>query len=118
MNIRLPTSRGKPFRSKLEPFAELIRNLRRKRNSYQEIQDKLREEHGITASRSSIFSFVKVRSKRRKFYAMTEGAVAASTTPARHPLDAIEALRRKPIPEPKKKIFEFDETKPLTLIKT
>jgi hypothetical protein len=116
MNIRLPASRGKPFRSKLEPFAELIRDLRRKRNSYQEIRDKLREEHGITASRSTIFSFVKVRSKRRKFYAMTEGAVPVNPTPARSSLDAIETLRRKPTPEPKKKIFEFDENKPLTLI--
>jgi hypothetical protein len=118
MNIRLPTSRGKPFHSKLEPFAELIRDLRRRRNTYQEIRDKLREEHGITASRSTIFSFVKVRSKRRKFYTMTEGVAPVSPTQARHTLDPIEALRRKPLPEPKKKIFEFDETKPLTLIKT
>ena len=116
MSIRLPSSRGKPFRSKLEPFAEIIRELRRKRNSYQEIRDALHEEHGISASRSTIFSFVKVRSKRRKFYAIAEGMAPASPTPALRSSDAIEALRRKPIPKPEKKIFEFDENKPLTLI--
>jgi hypothetical protein len=116
MSHLLPSSRGKPFRSKLEPFAEIIRELRRKRNSYQEIRDTLREKHGISASRSTIFSFVKVRSKRRKFYAMAEGVAPVSQISARRFSDAIEALRRKPIPKPEKKIFEFDENKPLTLI--
>ena len=116
MSHLLPSSRGKPFRSKLEPFAEIIRELRRKRNSYQEIRRKLREEHGLSASCSTIFSFVKVRSKRRNFYAMAEAVSPINSTPAQPTPDAIEKLRRKPIPEPKKKLFEFDENKPLTLI--
>src|ERR1700690_1145837 len=103
MKPLLPSSRGKPFRRKLEPFAEIIRELRRKRNSYREIQDKPREEHGISASRSTIFSFVKVRSKRRKFYAMAEGMAPVSPTPALPSSDATDALRRKPIPKPEKK---------------
>ena len=47
---------------------------------------------------------------------MEEGVAPVSPTPARCAFDAIEALRRKPIPKPEKKIFEFDENKPLTLI--
>jgi hypothetical protein len=112
----LPSSPGKPFQSKLEPFGDLIRDLRRKRKSYREIQDILREEHGITASRSTIFSFVKVRSKRRKLYSMAEGAAPVASTTVKDSFDAIETLRRKPIPKPEKKIFEFDENKPLTLL--
>jgi hypothetical protein len=47
---------------------------------------------------------------------MAEGMAPVSPTPALRSSDAIEALRRKPIPKPEKKIFEFDENKPLTLI--
>ena len=114
----LPTKRGKPFQSKLEPYSEFIRELRRKRQSYEEIRTALRVDHALTVSRSTIFSFVRVRSKRRKFYVMAESLGAEQPASANHTLDAIERLRRKPIPQPKKKIFEFDENKPLTLIKT
>ncbi len=47
---------------------------------------------------------------------MAEGVAPVSQISARRFSDAIEALRRKPIPKPEKKIFEFDENKPLTLI--
>ena len=47
---------------------------------------------------------------------MAEGMAPVIPTPALRSSDAIEALRRKPIPKPEKKIFEFDENKPLTLI--
>jgi hypothetical protein len=114
MNTRLPSSRGKPFQSKLESFADFIRYLRRRRNSYREIAARLREDHGITVSPSTIFSFVKVRSKHRKFYAMAEDR-SARPVPILQGLDPIEALSRKPIEKPKAPLFVFDENKPLTL---
>jgi len=108
-----PTSRGKPFQSKLEPFADLIRELRRRRKSYREIAEVLRDEQGIAADRTTIWSFVKVRSKPRRMIAMAEESASA---PAREALlDPILRLKAKPVPETKKPIFTFDENKPLTL---
>ena len=63
---------GKPFQSKLEPFTELIREWRRQRWSYPRIADALHKQHGITVASSTIFSFVKVRAKRRKTVALPE----------------------------------------------
>jgi hypothetical protein len=114
MSTRRPSSRGKPFQSKLEPFAAFIRDLRRRRNSYREIAARLRKGHGVTVSPSTIFSFVKVRSKHRKFYVMAEDGSACSV-PILQGFDPIEALRRKPIEKPKEPLFVFDENKPLTL---
>lgn len=63
---------GKPFQSKLEPFRELIREWRHQRWSYPRIADALRKQHGIPVAPSTIFSFVKVRAKRRKMVALPE----------------------------------------------
>jgi hypothetical protein len=63
MNPPLPTSHNKPFQSKLVPFTDLIRELRQKGKSYQQIADILRIEHGTPTAASSIYGFVKVRSK-------------------------------------------------------
>jgi hypothetical protein len=63
MNPPLPTSYAKPFQSKLVPFTDLIRELRQKGKSYQQIAEILRTEHGMLTSASGIYGFVKVRSK-------------------------------------------------------
>ena len=66
-----PASTRKPaFQSKLEPYREFIREWRAKRWSYPRIAAALREEHGLSAAASTIFSFVKVRAKRRRLYAL------------------------------------------------
>jgi hypothetical protein len=109
----LPSLRGKPFQSKLEPFADLIRDLRRRRNSYREIAQILREEHRVVADRTTIWNFVKVRSKPRHVFTMAEEAVPARAGTSLP--DPIAALKARPIPEPKKPLFIFDENKPLTL---
>ena len=114
MNHRLPSTRGKPFQSKLEPVAEIIRDLRRHRKSYRQIAQILRDEHGLVADRSTIWNYVKVRSKPRRDFAMLEEASAISRTAASR--SAIELLKAKPLPPAKKPIFTFDENKPLTLI--
>jgi hypothetical protein len=114
VNHRLPSTRGKPFQSKLESVAEIIRDLRRHRKSYRQIAQILRDEHGIVADRSTIWNFVKVRSKPRRDFAMLEEHSAISRT-AVSGRSAIELLKAKPLPPAKKPIFTFDENKPLTL---
>ncbi len=63
---------GKPFQSKLEPFLTLIREWRHQRWSYPRIAEALRKQHGITVAPSTIFSFVKVRSRNRRIFALPE----------------------------------------------
>jgi hypothetical protein len=106
-------SRGNPFQSRLEPFADLIRDLRRRRKSYREIAEILRDKHGIVADRTTVWSFVKVRSKHRHVFTMAEEPVHARAAKSSH--DPIAALKAKPVPVPKKPLFTFDENKPLTL---
>jgi hypothetical protein len=60
------STRNPAFQSKLEPYGE----CRAKRWSYPRIAAALREEHGLSAAPSTIFSFVKVRAKRRHLYAL------------------------------------------------
>ena len=63
------STRNPAFQSKLEPYREFIRECRAKRWSYPRIAAALQEEHGLSAAASTIFSFVKVRAKRRRLYA-------------------------------------------------
>jgi hypothetical protein len=110
----LPSSRGKPFQSKLEPFVDLIRDWRRRRKSYRLIAQMLRDEHSIIVDHTSIWSYVKVRSRSRPVYTMTENTVGQRSTPSA--LDPIARLKAKPVAAPSAPIFEYDENKPLTLI--
>jgi transposase len=64
------STRNPAFQSKLEPYREFIRECRAKRWSYPRIAAALREFHGLSAAPSTIFSFVKVRAKRRRLYAL------------------------------------------------
>ncbi len=74
----------------------------------------LRDEHGIVADHTSIWSYVKVRSRSRPVYTMTESTVELRPKPSA--LDPIARLKAKPVPSPKEPIFQYDENKPLTLI--
>jgi hypothetical protein len=64
------STRNPAFQSKLEPYREFIRGCRAKRWSYPRIAAALREIYGLSAAPSTIFSFVKVRAKRRRLYAL------------------------------------------------
>ena len=64
------STRNPAFQSKLEPYLEFIRECRAKRWSYPRIATALREDHGLSVAPSTIFSFVKVRAKRRRLYAL------------------------------------------------
>ena len=74
---------GKPFQSKLEPFYEFIREGRSKRWSYQKIAEVITHEKGLPVSANAVFSFVKVRAKRRRLYALPPLGDAA-VLPSRH----------------------------------
>jgi IS30 family transposase len=77
---------GKPFQSKLEPFLELIREWRRQRWSYPRIAGVLREQHGMSVAPSTIFSFVKVRSRNRRIFALPEAQPASAPALENSPL--------------------------------
>ena len=53
----------KKSRSRLEPYRELIREMRRKRRSYREIVQVLRKECDLQVSVSTLHDFVRLRSK-------------------------------------------------------
>src|SRR5665213_998586 len=55
---------AQPARSKLEPYAELIRGLRKRRWTYRRIAAVLREQFGVITGRSTVHEFVKVRARR------------------------------------------------------
>jgi hypothetical protein len=61
----LAQSEARPALSKLEPYGEVIRTLRQRRWTYQEIAQALRDEFGVTAALSTIHAFMKVRGNRK-----------------------------------------------------
>ena len=115
--VTTPTNfqRGRPFQSKLEPVAQVIRDLRRHRKSYREIAEILRDEHGVAVDRTTIWSFVKVRSNPRRVIAMADESASAAARTGTRGFDAIAALKAKPAPAVKKPLFTYDENHPLTL---
>ncbi len=125
----------KPSRSKLEPYREFIRELRRRGRSYQEITHILRERCGVTAGVNSVYNFVRVREKaekgpRPRQHVRQRSAVTATSTelPERVQMqprtpngdDAwknIEKLKqRQSGPLGQEKIFVYNEDEPLKLV--
>ena len=107
--------RGRPFQSKLEPVAQVIRDLRRHRKSYREIAQILRDEHGVAVDRTTIWSFVKVRANPRRVIAMADESASVAMRTGTRGFDAIAVLKAKPAPAVKKPLFTYDENQPLTL---
>ena len=120
----------KPPRSKLEPHLEVIRQLRRKGRTYQEIAQFFGEHLNVTVAASTIHAFVQVRARRRErrppvelpsaMAAELETAPAAAADgitagPETEVMERIEALKRRQPPEKPKPRFEYDESEPLHL---
>ena len=119
-------------RSKLEPHVEVIRELRRKGRTYQEISRFFAEHLGVPVAASTIHAFVRVRAHRRRRPLPVElpppefareASVAgvdanAVSGPAEDEVRArIEALkRRKPAAQQHERVFEYNENEPLRLI--
>jgi hypothetical protein len=56
----------KPPRSKLEPYYELIRELRRQSRTYREIATILKDHLGVRVDHSTICDFVHLRARRAR----------------------------------------------------
>ena len=105
----------KPYRSKLEPHRELIRELRRKGRTYREVARLFHERLGLQVAPSTIHSFVKVRAMHRKRtqFELPPLESAATESPVQ---DRLAAFKAKPTArEAKRARFVFRESEPLTL---
>lgn len=104
----------KPPRSKLEPHRDLIRELRRKGQTYRDIARIFGERLHLSVTPSTIHSFVKVRARHRK-------QVQFELPPATMEVPSIgngqiAALKAKPTAHGEKRTrFIFRENEPLTL---
>jgi hypothetical protein len=61
---------GHPFQSKLIPHTEFIRESRASGMVYPRIAQELKARFGLQVSPSTIFSFVKVRARRRTVFTL------------------------------------------------
>jgi hypothetical protein len=126
----------KPSRSKLEPYQEFIRELRRRGRSYQEITHILRDRCGVTAAVHSVYNFVRVRENAEKMTRPRQhkGAGSAETATSSgiaerahlqpRPTNGddvwknIEKLKQRQSPRPaEEKIFVYNEDEPLKLVR-
>jgi hypothetical protein len=112
----------KPPRSKLEPHADVIAALRRKRHTYREIAEFFREHLSINVSPSTIHDFVRVRRGRGKRNVGSAQYEVPTDPKVLHRPKADEAARqrivavkrRTPAEEPKP-LFKYEEDEPLKL---
>ena len=93
---------SKPFRSKLEPHRELIRELRRKRHTYQDIARFFGSHLSLRVAPSTIHNFLKARSLLREPCTPPSG-FEPSPPPAANqsgPPPRTKRNRRTQIPDP------------------
>jgi hypothetical protein len=118
-------------RSKLEPYAALIRALRARGRSYRDIVTILRERCGLHVATHTLFHFVRGRAPRnvcpRPRRRPPEGVRRAAQNgppPSSSSPDGPEevwarivaAKRRTPASTAEPKAFAYDETEPLQLL--
>lgn len=119
-------------RSKLEPYAALIRALRARGRSYREIVTILHERCGLHVATHTLFHFVRARARdsggpRPRARRPPEGVRPSPLKgPSRSPLSPdgaedvwariVAAKRRARAPTAEPKAFAYDETEPLRLI--
>lgn len=117
---------ARTIRSGLEPYSELVLELRRRNFSYRQIARLLVERCGFEVSHSAIHDFVRKQSAPPppvKPNGSEEPPTAFAPQPNPEPRDAdpsirerIEALKRqKPAPKVEETGFRFDPAKPLHL---
>jgi hypothetical protein len=118
-------------RSKLEPYAALIRALRARGRSYREIVTILRDRCGLRVATHTVYHFVRMRAQktsakgppRRQPSGLPRSSDMGPLSPPRghdSPEDVwrrIAAVKqRAPSTAAEPKAFEFDEHEPLRLI--
>ena len=112
----------KPPRSKLEPHAEVIAALRRKRRTYREIAHFFQEHLAITVAPSTIHDFVRVRRRRGKRntdsseqHAVPSRQVTPASVVKNDVQQRIAALKRRTPPDQPQPLFTYEEDEPLKL---
>lgn len=101
---------GKPFQSKLVPHTEFIRDSRARGLGYREIAAELRSRFGLHTAPANIFSFVKVRARRRPVFALPQSEIT-SVAPSR-PTPAAARVPARP-PSAPANWLNYDPDKPL-----
>jgi DNA-binding transcriptional MerR regulator len=116
-------------RSKLEPHADVIRELRRKGRTYQEIAEFFSERFDLKVAPSTIHAFVRVRARRHQRLrielpppnlrvTVSMDSDRPTTEDISEVKKKIEALKRRPLIEQSTKPrFEYDEDQPLQLVR-
>jgi len=131
---RLPP---KAPRSRLDPHAALIEELRRRGRTYRGIARVLAEDCQVQSSPSNIYYFVRLRAreakqakakqaKQDKAASFGTNKLASAQTTVRNPdstgklpndvAQRIAALKQRKVPEPTSAGFHFDPDEPLRLI--
>ena len=121
----------KPGRSRLEPYAELIDELHRRKLTCREIAALLAEKCHFQVSKSAVNNFVRARSRRKRNSARriaTAAIIAGPVAPKAASVDSVQRLTedevrqriatlkaRRPV-TPSPDDFQFDPTQPLRLI--
>jgi hypothetical protein len=125
---------AKQPRSRLDPHATLIEEMRRRGRTFAEIPRVLAEECKVTSSPSNIHHFMKLRArkarlaKRASRRSDVSSAIASpqsitsktlsQPTPSTDAAGRIAVLKqRKPTPSPTPPGFDYDPNEPLRLLK-
>jgi len=128
---RLP---AKPPRSRLDPHATLIEEMRRRGRTFVEIARVLAEECQVSTCPSNIHHFMKLRARTAKTERRASARSGVSIEVASPQMSAgkrvlqskqstdavlrIAALKqRKPLPPPVSEGFDYDPNEPLRLLK-
>lgn len=122
----------KPGRSRLEPYGELIDELRRRGQTYRGIAAILAEKCQFRASKSAINDFVRLRSRRKRNSARRIAAAAMTAAPVEPKAVRVDSARkpnedevrrriaafkaRKTVATPSRDDFHYDPSQPLRLI--
>ena len=121
-------------RSRLDPHATLIEEMRRRGRTFAEIVRVLAEECQLSTCPSNIHHFLKLRARTAKiakragtrsgissevgFSQVTPGAAGLQPVPSTDVVRRIAALKlRKPLPSPVSEGFDYDPNEPLRLVK-
>lgn len=126
----------KPPRSRLEPYSELIEELRRRGRTYRDISDILAEKCGVQVTASGIHDFLRSRSMTKgksakrnasgrvksRTSSTVRGAVEADLAAKASAEDEAQAIvavlkARKPGVKPDPERFQFDPSEPLRIKK-
>ena len=105
---------GKPLRSKLEPYFEVISSARRQRQTWVEISLELKDKYGVDCTAQGVHSFFKTRVKKRLplGFEPTPISPAALTDPA-PPANSIGEKYQRSLktrkPKGQKQVFSEDQ---------